>query len=503
VREIDVDSFAGGGGASLGMEWALAKPVDVAINHDPEAIAMHRANHPGTVHYDRNIWQVDPAEVVRRHGPVRLAWFSPDCTHHSKAKGSAPIRTEGAKCARDLAWVVVDWARTAKPRIIILENVEEWKHWGPLLSNGKPCRKRRGETFRAWCAAMEAEGYRLETRELRACDHGAPTIRKRLFVIARRDGLPIVWPDATHGPDRAQPYRTAAECIDWSLPVHSIFLSREEGRQFGVRRPLAEATMRRIARGTWKYVIRNPKPFVVPLAHGGQRVHDIDEPLRTITCRRNFHLVSAFMAQHNTGVTGHPMEAPVSTIVGKGSTQALTVAHLTRQFGRSVGQPVDEPAPTTTAGGGGKTGLVTAHLMAQYSSNTNGGQGDPRRPLKTVLAGGTHHAVVQAFLIKYYGEGGQWAKADDPAPTVTTRARLGLVTVEGIDYRIADIGMRMLAPRELYRAQGFPDSYIIDPEHNGRPLTKTAQIRMCGNSVCPPQARAIVKPNVQQWRWAA
>ena len=267
----------------------------------------------------------------------------------------------------------------------------------------------------------------------------------------------------------------------------------------GVRRPLAEATMRRIARGTWKYVINNPRPFIVPVTHAGDdRVHGIDEPLRTITTahRGEFSLVQAFLAQHNTGMVGRAADEPLSTIVGKGCTQAVISAHLTRQFGNSVGQDIASPAPTTTAGGGGKTGLVTAHMMANFSSNTNGGDGRPDRPLKTVLAGGRHHSVVQAFLMKYYGTGGHYGRLSDPAPTATTKARIGLVTVDSVEYAIVDIGMRMLTPRELFRAQGFPDSYSIRPEFNGKPLTKTAQIRMCGNSVCPPVVEALVRANV-------
>ena len=484
-RYIDVDNFAGGGGASLGIEQATGRHVDVAINHDPEALAMHKANHPAAVHYRNNIWVVDPADVVRTHGPIRLAWFSPDCTHHSKAKGSAPVREPG-RLSRDLSWVVIHWARTARPLVIMLENVEEFADWGPLGADGRPCPRRKGETFRRWVGQLRDAGYTVEWRELRGCDYGAPTIRKRLFLIARRDGQPIAWPAPTHGPGRA-PYRTAADIIDWDIPVRSIFLSREAGRRVGVRRPLAEATMRRIARGVWKYVLAAERPFIAPVPAAPR---DPDAQADGLS------RVAAFLAQHNTGMTGHAASAPVSTIVGRGCTQNLVVAHLTRQFGNSVGQDAAAPAPTTTAGGGGKTGLVTAHLMANFTSNTAGGQGDIERPLKTVLAHGKHHSLVQAFLVKYYGTGGQLAGLHAPAPTSTTRARLGLVTVEGIDYRIVDIGMRMLTPRELYRAQGFPDSYVIAPEFGGKPLTKTAQVRMCGNSVCPPVARALVAANL-------
>ena len=521
---LDIDSFAGGGGASVGIEAALGKPLDIAVNHDAEALAMHRANHPETEHYNRNIWQVDPADVARI-APVRLAWFSPDCTHHSKAKGSAPIRTPEARASRDLAWVVVLWAQRAKPQIIMLENVEEFADWGPVLNNGKACPDRRGLTFKRWVKELRKAGYRVEWRELRACDYGAPTIRKRLFLIARRDGAPIRWPEPTHGPGR-RPYRTAAECIDWSIPCPSIFLSAEAARAIGCKRPLVEATMRRIARGVWKYVINNPAPFIVPVTHrGDDRVHPIDEPLRTVTTahRGEFALVSpeiaprytepdgtiwyggaslvaAYLAQHNTGMTGHDARTPVSTIVGKGCTQAVVAAHLTRQFGASVGQEADRPAPTTTAGGGGKTGLVTALLSHQHSSNTGGGQGDPAKPMNAVLAGGGHRALVKAFLVKYYGTGGQDAPADQPMHTLTAKARMGVVTVGEVDYQLVDIGMRMLSPRELFRAQGFPESYVIDPEHNGKRLTKSAQIRMCGNSVCPPMAEVLVRANVDAAR---
>ena len=520
-RFIDVDSFAGGGGASLGIQAALGKPVDIAINHDPQAIAMHAANHPKTRHYNRNVWQIDPAEIAAET-PIRLAWFSPDCTHHSKAKGSAPIRSPAARSSRDLAWIVVLWAQRAQPQIIMLENVEEFADWAPLLENGKPCPDSRGLTFRRWIRELRRAGYTVEWRELRACDHGAPTVRKRLFVIARRDGKPIVWPAPTHGPGRA-PYRTAADCIDWTIPTPSIFLSKDEARAIGCRRSLAEATMRRIARGTFKYVINAAEPFIVPVTHrDDDRIHALHEPLRTVTtAHRGEHaivapsfqpchhdigaqsglatdrsdLVASFLAQHNTGMTGHDVRTPLSTIVQRGTTQGLVCAYLTRQFGASTGQGASCPAPTTTAGGGGKTELIAAFLSHNYTSNTAGGRGRPLHPFKTVTTGG-HHALVQAFLMKYYGDGGQWASCDCPAPTLPCKHRLGIVTVGEIDYKLVDIGMRMLTPRELFRAQGFPDDYTIAPQFNGRPLTNTAQIRMCGNSVCPDAAQALVRANI-------
>lgn len=509
---LDIDSFAGGGGASLGIERALGKPVDIAINHDREALAMHRANHPLTRHHRKDIWQVDPADVAREAG-IRLAWFSPDCTHHSRAKGAPPVRPEGRR-SRDLAWVVVEWAQRAAPDVIMLENVEEFADWGPLLPNGKPCPQRKGRTFQAWARCLREAGYRVEWRPLRACDYGAPTIRKRLFLVARRDEEPIRWPAPTHGPG-LKPFRTAAECLDWSIPAPSIFLSAEEARKLGCRRPLAEATLRRIARGIHRYVLHGAAPFIVPVTHrGDDRVHSTHEPLRTVTTahRGEMALVSAFLAQHNTGAVGHQATEPVSTIVQRGCTQGLVTAHLSRQFGKSTGQPAAAPAPTVTAGGGGKTALVTACLSYQGGDHVD----DLREPASTVTAGGVHHAIVEAklsgdgrppapaagrraqvaaFLVKYYGTG-RASPCDRPMPTLTARDRIGLVTVHGAEYSIVDIGMRMLTPRELFNAQGFPPSYRIAPELDGKPLSKTAQVRMCGNSVCPQVAEALARANL-------
>ena len=491
-----IDNFAGGGGASLGIEQALGRPVDIAVNHDAQAIAMHRANHPSTVHYRQDVWTVDPAAIARR-GPIGLAWFSPDCTHHSKAKGSAPIRAEGLR-SRDLAWVVIRWATQARPAVIMLENVEEFASWGPLIA-GKPDKSRAGETFRSWIEALRDAGYRVDWRELRACDYGSPTLRKRLFVIARRDGLPIVWPDPTHGPG-LQPWHTAAECIDWELPIHSIFLTAEEGRKVGVRRPLADKTLSRIGRGVGRYVIDADRPFIVPITHGGDRApHSIDEPLRTVTAAKRGELAlvrAAYMAQHNTGMTGHACTEPVSTILGRGSNQNLVTCLLAREFGASTGQALDRPIATVMPGGGGKTSLVAACLSHLHGSNTTGGHGDLCRPMNTILAGGRHKALVAAFLMKYYATN-IGSALDEPCPTATTRARFGLVTVNSLEYRIADIAMRMLAARELYRAQGFPDSYRIAIPLHGKTLSKEAQIRMCGNSVCPQVARALVAANVR------
>ncbi|MEJ0092807.1 MAG: DNA cytosine methyltransferase [Methylocella sp.] len=300
--ELIIDSFAGGGGgASLGIEMACGRSPDIAINHDAEALAMHAINHPATLHLPHNVWKVDPSEVCQRR-PVGLLWASPDCKHHSKAKGGKPVK----RSIRDLAWVVVRWAKQVRPRVIFVENVEEFRDWGPLGADDRPCPDRKGKTFDAWLAELRRLGYKVEHRELRACDYGAPTIRKRLFIIARRDGLPIVWPKPTHGvkdnpavkSGELLPWRAAADIIDWSLPCHSIFLSREQGRAVGVNRPLAPNTMERIAKGVRRYVIDAASPFIVPVTHAGDsRVHGIDEPLRTVTTspRGEHALVTPFV----------------------------------------------------------------------------------------------------------------------------------------------------------------------------------------------------------------
>jgi len=460
--EIIIDNFAGGGGASIGIEQALGRSVDVAINHDPEAIAMHEANHPQTKHYVSDVFEVDPVEVCKGK-PVGLAWFSPDCKHFSKAKGGKPV----SRKVRGLANVAIKWAKLVKPRIIILENVEEFQDWGPLLDNDKPCPVRKGLTFRRFVRDLEKLGYQVEWQELRACDYGAPTIRKRLFLIARSDGQPITWPTATHGKEKGlKPYNTAADCIDWSNTCPSIFLNKDEAKEFNVRRPLAEKTLTRIAKGMRRYVINTDKPFIVPAfitehANGSsQRNMPADEPLRTICAQvkgGHFALVSAFLAKHYGGVVGHGVKQPIGTITSV-DHHSLVSSHLLQLRNNQYGQDVNQPIPTLTAGG-------------------------------------THIGEVRAFLVKYYGTD-QDPKLHEPMHTITSRDRFGLVTVEGQDYQIADIGMRMLAPRELYRAQGFPDEYIINPTYNGKTLTKTAQVRMCGNSVSPVIAAAIVKANV-------
>jgi DNA (cytosine-5)-methyltransferase 1 len=422
VRELIVDSFAGGGGASTGIEWALGRSPDIAINHSPEAIAMHQLNHPNTRHYCENVWKVDPIEATGGR-PVGLAWFSPDCTHFSKAKGGKPK----SKKIRGLAWVVKHWAKAVRPRLICLENVEEFADWGPLLPDGKPCPLRRGLTFRRWWRDLEKLGYELDARELKACDYGAPTSRKRLFIIARCDGQPIRWPEPTHGPGLL-PYRTAAECIDWSIPCRSIF---------GREKDLAEATHRRIARGVMRYVVHARQPFLVAME---------DRPAAVTL---------------------------INTRNGEREGQAPRVYDICR------------PYPTVTAQGS-QGALVAAFLARHYGGHGNDGA-DLRIPMPTITSK-DHHALVAAFLMKYYGTD-QDPRLTDPLHTITSKDRFGLVTVRGEPFRIVDIGMRMLQPRELFRAQGFP----ADVKLTG---SKTSQVERCGNSVSPPIAAAIVRANM-------
>lgn len=516
--ELIVDNFAGGGGASLGIEWALGRSPDIAINHDPEAISMHKANHPTTQHFCEDVWEVDPVKACAGR-PVGLAWFSPDCKHFSKAKGGKPVD----KQIRGLAWIVVKWAKAVRPRVIILENVEEFATWGPLLEDGKPCPMRKGLTFRRWLGNLRALGYEIDWQEFRACDYGAPTIRKRLFLVARRDGGDIVWPEPSHG-RYLQPYRTAAECIDWSIPCPSIF---ERAK------PLADNTLRRIAEGIRKFVIESGDPFIVPIAHynGSNPVHCINEPLRTITATTKggeFAVIAPMIVgAGGPAYSGKPVSAnlpigtltaenhraligatliqtgygeregqaprvpglgkPLGTVVAGGSKHALVSAFLSKHYGGVVGTELPKPIGTVTAVD--HHSLTTAHLMKLYGTCKDGQ--DMRAPMPTVTSTGQHIAEVCAFLIKFYSTGGQWQSLSDPMHTVPATDRLGLVTVRGEQYVIADIGMRMLAPRELYRAQGFAENYLIDLDYKGKPLTKTAQVRMCGNSVSPPMAQAI------------
>ncbi|MDQ7981881.1 DNA cytosine methyltransferase [Paraburkholderia sp. SARCC-3016] len=685
-----VDNFAGGGGASTGIEMAFGRPVDVAINHDGEALAMHAANHPTTRHYREDVFDIHPG-LVTGEQPIGLAWFSPDCKHHSKAKGGKPREQK----IRGLAWVTLKWATFQAPRCIALENVEEFQDWGPLDDEGRPIKSEKGRTFRAFIDALttglavdhpDAQeiyetlgadfpmerlyaglGYKAEYRVLRACDYDTPTIRKRLYVFARRDGLPIVWPAPTHGDPKSEtvrsgrllPWRTAAECIDWSIPCPSIF---ERAR------PLKDATLRRIAKGIMKFVVNSDAPFIVkfqenstgqvadqPLhtvmagaprfgivepflvsvAHStttgrGPNVWSTDEPVRTVTSSNDKYVVApTLMHVTHQGVERNAaLDVPLATVTGAHrGDQAIIAAHITKMRTGSTGSDLGQPLHTVTAGGeqarpgtGNAMGIVSATLI-QTGYGEREGQ-EPRvpgldKPLGTAVAGGVKHAVVTAFLAqhnkersgvkagraadvplstvttsgtqqqlvtallaKHYGghetpgssmsapistvatqdhhhlvtaqlvgcggRAGQsrprdvsepaatvTAKADttvvtshllklrnnqfgqdvrDPIPTLTAggghvgevRAllqkyhgadALGIVTINGEQFAIVDIGMRMLTPRELARAQGFPDSYVLNPIHNGKPLSKSAQVRMIGNSVCPPVAAAIIRAN--------
>jgi len=688
-HELIIDNFAGGGGTSTGLEAAFGRPVDIAINHDPEALAMHAINHPHTKHLCESVWDVDPIKVTNNQ-PVALVWLSPDCKHFSKAKGGTPVN----KNIRGLAWVGLRWGYLTKPRAILLENVEEFRTWGPLKvgADGEmyPDPEFKGRLFEAFKAALSSGvpadhpdldeicevlgdsvprealvkglGYIVEFRELRACDYGTPTIRKRLFMIARRDGLPIRWPEATNGAPtspaviagKLAPWRTAAECIDWSIPCPSIFERK---------RPLAEATLRRIAKGIMRYVVDSDAPFIVgqggpiyagkpvsaeqpfgtlttenhravvvptivPVTHQGgdrnesvhepfrtvtgaqrgekalasatlhpvincncghsfagaldmpcpscgeitsgtvsyvesarkvaaflnehanaanQRVMAADEPLRTIcaqvkggdfsavsatlvgvggragesrprganepaatiTAKGDTAIATAFLAKHYTGVVGSDLEDPLGTVTSA-DHHSLVTAHIQRDMGQSIGHAADAPLGTITAGGMGKSSLISSSLVKLRGTSTAAGVDEP---LHTISAGGQHFAEVRAFLLKYYGTD-QDPRLEEPLHTVTTKDRYGLVTIQGVDYQIVDIGLRMLEPAELYRAQGFPAHYVIkeipDPEllfkdghqAEGDPLllprvalTKSAQVRMCGNSVCPPLSEALIRAN--------
>jgi DNA (cytosine-5)-methyltransferase 1 len=649
VKEIIVDNFAGGGGASTGIELAIGRSVDIAINHDLNAVAMHTTNHPDTLHYCESVFDVDPATATAGK-PVGLAWFSPDCRHFSKAKGSKPVEKE----IRGLAWIVIRWALSVRPRVMMLENVEEFKTWGPLLvEEMRPDPARAGETFEAFCGMLScgipayhpalAEccefldilpdsqqaqqlinglGYNVDYREMRACDYGAPTIRKRFFMVMRCDGVPVRWPAATHGDPKSPavqagslaPWRTAAECIDWSISAPSIF---------GRKKQLAENTLKRIARGIQRFVLDNPTPFIVKCNHTTTkgkydcfRGQSLEEPLQTITKTHGYAIAVPHLTKFRTGATGQPVTEPVPTVTagtsrrpgGNGHALGVVEAALTpflagnggseyqakprpldkpahtilkqsracvvapviaRQFGASVGHRADEPSATITAGGGGKSQLVTPTLI-QMGYGERPGQA-PRvlqleKPLGTITAGGGKFAMVAANMVKHFGGNytGAGVALDEPIHTVTTtdhhalvtssiikmrgtntgqptdtplqtvtaggqhfgevkttlanegydehRAQLtadflreycgedctGLVTVDGITYRIVDIGMRMLQPHELYRAQGFPEWYIIDRDYRGVKYPKDKQVARCGNAVPPPFAEALVRANLPE-----
>lgn len=545
--ELIVDNFAGGGGASTGIEIATGYSVDIAINHDPEAIKMHKANHPNTKHYCENVWEVDPVKACNGH-PVGLAWFSPDCKHFSKAKGGKPVE----KNIRGLAWVVLKWAALVRPRVIMLENVEEFQTWGPCIpirdkDTGRvivnmagrhdrekneprtrvadpgevvpvdrqifqPDPKRSGQTYKKWRKQLEALGYEIDTKELVAADYGAPTMRKRFFMIARCDGRSIVWPEPTHGPADSEAvkaglvksYVGAYTQLDFSLPCPSIFDTSEEIKEkYGVRavRPLAPKTMDRIARGLKKFVLDNPEPFIIQCNHGGERrQNDIKEPLPTITGKHGYGIVEPKIVPYmGTNTTNHPggnCKNPIHTIT-TGNQQCLISPTLIQYHSETSkdevrGQSIEEPIMTVD--GSNRYGLVTSFLSKFYKSGI--GQ-DEREPLHTITTSAGHFGEVRAFLIKYYGDAtGQ--DIEKPLDTVTTKDRFGLVTIEGVDYQIVDIGLRMLEPKELYGCQGFPEDYIIDHDYTGKTYPRSEQVRRCGNAVCPPIPAALVKANLPE-----
>lgn len=580
--EICIDNFAGGGGASTGMDQVLAefgRHVDVAVNHDAEAIALHKANHPHTEHYVTDVFHVDIVEACRGRR-VGFAWYSPDCTYHSKARGGKPFRHRNkARRVRGLAWVIIKQAKELLaaglgPRVIAMENVQEFADWGPLDADGEIIQLKKGVTFRRWCRQLQNLGYEIDMWELRGDAYGAPTTRERLFIVARNDGAAIVKPEPTHGRGM-KPVRTAAECIDFSIPCPSIF---------DRKKPLAENTMKRIFEGIRRYVVDTPNPFIVPVNHSdkkGRRVHSIEEPLRTITASRRGDFAIATPVIARIGQTGgggkycNSVEAPLSTVTTKaehlvispvlmknmtnnvsrtpeeplstiltGNHHFLVAPHLVPRYSERPGQAprtrsVQLPLPTIVTTDNGaqlvsaylakqngvgekivigqdlagpvhtittkdQKALVTSHLLKLKHHSV--GQ-SLEEPIHTIQAGGTHYAEVRAFLIKYYGAEQHGHNLQEPLDTITTKDRFGLVTVRGEDYAIVDIGLRMLTPRELYLAQGFPRRYKIAVKHNGKRLTKTAQVRMCGNSVCPPLAAAIMRaqlvPRAADFRRAA
>jgi DNA (cytosine-5)-methyltransferase 1 len=540
--ELIVDNFAGGGGASTGIELATGYSVDIAINHDPEAIKMHKANHPNTKHYCENVWAVDPVKACKGHS-VGLAWFSPDCKHFSKAKGGKPKD----KNIRGLAWVALRWAGLVRPRVIMLENVEEFKTWGPLNRRHHPIKAKQGKTFEKFVQQLNDLGYEVKFKELIAADYGAPTMRKRFFMIARCDGKPIVWPEPTHAPADSEEvkaglkksYVGAYTQLDFSLPCPSIFDTSEEIKEkYGIRavRPLAQKTMDRIARGLKKFVLDNPEPFIIQCNHGGERrPNDIREPMPTITGKHGYGIVEPTLAPYmGTNTTNHPggnCKDPIHTIttgnqqclisptliqyhsetskdgvrgqtiknpimtVDSSNRYGLVTSFLHKYYDggyKGAGETVENPLPTVTAWD--HNSVVTANLI-QMNNHCDGK--DIRQPLPTITAGDGHFGEVRAFLIKYYGQGtGQ--DIEKPLDTVTAQDRFGLVTIEGVDYQIVDIGLRMLEPRELYGCQGFPDDYIIDHDYTGKTYPRSEQVRRCGNAVCPPIPAALVKANLPE-----
>ena len=539
--EIIVDNFAGGGGASTGMELATGRIVKIAINHDPDAILMHKTNHPHTRHLQASVWDVDP---VKECGgcPVGLAWFSPDCKHFSKAKGAALVDRN----IRGLAWIVLRWAGTVRPRVIILENVEEFQTWGPVR-RGKPVKKKAGQTFKRFISQLEDLGYTVEYRELVAADYGAPTTRKRFVLVARCDGRPVVWPERTHdkdGADGLPKWRAAAEVIDRTQPCYSIFATKEDIKsRYGVTvvRPLADNTMRRVIRGVDKFVIRAKTPYIVPWTvtntcnsvgsqvtapvhtvttagnqlllspaltaigqtGGGDRVRDIREPTHTTVSKAEECLIGATLIQYHTerseNVRGQSVAETLRT-VDASNRYGLIAANLVEYYGN--GNPLNVAEPMRTVTSHDREALTLTHICEFKGQDI--GQ-DQRKPLRTITASAGEFAEIRTEIRTYEpgADMGHWPEVrallnrfcgyDLKENEVLT------LDVGGTAYFISDIGLRMLTPRELYNAMGFPPDYIIDRDYTGRAYGKSKQVARCGNAVCPPMAEAVVRANLPEW----
>lgn len=487
MKDLIIDGFAGGGGASTGIEMALGRQVDIAINHDPDAILMHKTNHPDTIHYQESIWDVKPLEATKgRH--VGFLWMSPDCKHFSKAKGGKPKD----KNIRALPWAITMWAKQVKPDVIMAENVEEIQTWGPLDKEGYPIPEKKGQTFNLFIETLKKYGYEVEWKELVAADFGAPTTRKRWYMIARCDGKPISWPAPTHsktGKDGLTKWVPVSTCLDFSDLGKSIF---------GRKKPLAKNTMNRIARGIEKFVFNNPEPFIMQIGQTGfsqDRNRSIHEPLSTIVTKQEHCLITPMLIQYHSETThdhvrGQSVEEPIMTIDAS-PRYALALSHLTKFYKTGCGQDLSEPLHTITTSPGhfGQVSVLTAEKEEFLASLD--------LPIKDQnMQNDIIHKCnqVASFIIEYYSQG-RAHSIDKPLSTVVTHDRFALVTVYGIDYVICDITLRMLTPRELYKAQGFPDDYIIDRDYTGKPYPVSKQVARCGNSVVPMMAKALVEAN--------
>ena len=525
TEEIIVDSFAGGGGASTGIEVATGRVVSIAINHDADAILMHSVNHPFTEHYQASVWDIDPEEVCKGR-PVGLAWFSPDCKHFSKAKGSALVD----KHIRGLAWIVLRWAATVRPRVIMLENVEEFQTWGPVRK-GKPVRKKACKTFQQWKWQLMNLGYEIEHRELVAADYGAPTSRKRFMLVARCDGRPIVWPERTHAPadhpdviaGKLLPWRSAAEIIDWTQPMYSIFATKQELKErYGVNavRPLADNTMRRTIRGVDKFTIKSGKPFLVPTGCGDMsaanviqyhteqteaaRVNGLTEPMPTVDASNRYAVVTAHLNEYYGNGQPIAITKPMHTVTSH-DREALTAVRLDKYFGgdySGCGNSADEPITTITSEP--RHSICAAHIVEFKGEDKGQSAADP---LRTITAGGGEFGVASVRIARYEpgAEMGYWPEIRELLNKycgyTLAEDEILLLNIGGVWYFISDIGLRMLTPRELYNAMGFPPDYIIDfvDPKTGKEYSKSAKVARCGNAVCPPMAEAVVRANLPEW----